>query len=255
MMKFTVITVCYNSEKHLASTIGSVASQIYGNVEYIVVDGLSKDNTVNIIRSLEGKISRWISEPDHGLYDAMNKGIALATGDVVGFLHSDDFFSNDHVIGKMAEVFARTGADAVYGDIRYVDQSDASKVLTSRKYGQYKRWKMQLGWHPPHPAFYVKREFLVNGGLFDTSFSIAADYDLMLRLLIGKKIRAEYIPEVLVKMRVGGVSNRTMPNVRKKWREDYRCMRKNHFGTPLTIFLKTMRPVAHFLQSPRYLFE
>jgi glycosyltransferase len=254
-MKISVITVCYNSEKYLGDTIGSVAAQTYGNIEYIVIDGKSTDGTINIIRTSEGRISKWISEPDNGLYDAMNKGIALATGDVVGFLHSDDFFPHRQVIGKIAEVFGRTGTDAVFGDIRYVDQSNPSKVLTSRKYGKYKRWKMLLGWHPPHPAFYVKREFLVNGGWFDTSFHISADYDHMLLLLIGKKIRTEYIPEVLVMMRVGGVSNRTMKNVRKKWREDYRALRKNHFGTPLTIFLKTMRPVSHFLQSPRYLFE
>jgi glycosyltransferase len=254
-MKVSVITVCYNSEKHLADAIESVAAQVYPEVEYIVVDGQSKDNTLQIIREKNDRISKWISEPDGGLYDAMNKGIALSGGAVVGFLHSDDFFSHAQVIEKIAAVFASTGTDAVFGDIRYVDQSDTSKILTSRKYGKYSRLKMYFGWHPPHPAFYVKRELLVNGGLFDTSFDISADYDQMLRLLTGKRIRVEYIPEVLVKMRVGGVSNRTMGNVRKKWREDYRALRKNHFGSPLTIFLKTMRPVVHFLKSPRYLFE
>jgi glycosyltransferase len=254
-IKVSVITVCCNSEKFLADAIGSVAAQTYGNIEYIVIDGQSADNTPGIIKRNENHISKWISEPDHGLYDAMNKGIVLATGDVVGFLHSDDFFSNEGVIGKIAAVFENTGTDAVFGDIRYVDQSDTSKVLTSRKYGKYSRWKMQLGWHPPHPSFYVKREFLVNGGMFDTSFDISADYDHMLWLLIGKGIRTEYIPEVLVKMRVGGLSNRTMINVRKKWHEDYRALRKNHFGTLLTICLKSLRPVSHFIHSPRYLFE
>lgn len=252
-MKVSVITVCYNSEKFIADTLNSVIKQSYPGLEYIVVDGNSSDNTVNIIRSFGNRISQWVSEPDKGLYDAMNKGILLATGDVLGFLHSDDFFSDEKVVGRIAETFEKTGADSVFGDIRFVDMVNTGKVLTSRNAGEFRRWKMLFGWHPPHPAFYVKRELILKHGLFDTFYNISADYEMMLRLLIVNRITAAYIPEVLVKMRVGGVSNRTMENVRHKWVEDYLALRKNHFGNPLTIFLKTMRPVAHFYRNPKYL--
>lgn len=254
-MKVSVITVCFNNGSLLADAIRSVAAQSYPGIEYIVVDGQSTDQTPEIIHSFEDVITRWISEPDQGQYDAMNKGVGMATGDLIGFLHADDFFAHTDAIAHMVEAIGKKGADAVFGDIRYVDSSDTSKVLTRRKYGPCSRMKLHLGWHPPHTAFYVRSSVLKSSGLFDTSFTISADYDLMLRLLTRNKISTAYIPEVVVKMRVGGVSNRTMGNVRRKWREDYRAMQKNHFGSPLTIFLKTMRPVAHFIHAPRYLFE
>lgn len=254
-MKISVITVCFNSEKHIAETIGSVLSQTYRDLEYIIIDGGSTDYTVEIISSFGDRITRWISEPDGGLYHAMNKGVAMATGDVIGFLHSDDFFADDRVVERIAGHFGQKQTDGIYGDIRYVDQHDTDKILTGRTSGVFRRRKMWFGWHPPHPTLYLHKKWLTEKVPFDTSFDIAADYDLMLRLIIKHKLSLEYIPEVLVKMRVGGVSNRTMKNVRKKWREDYRAMKKNSFGNWLTLFLKTMRPVAHFYRSPRYLFE
>ena len=254
-MKISVITICHNSEKHLEHTIKSVLSQTHEDIEYIIVDGNSTDTTTNIIRSFGSGISKWISEPDNGLYDALNKGLAMATGDVVGFLHSDDFFADSEVLSKVAVLFEKTDVHSVYGDIQYVDQADIGKPLTNRRYGKYRLWKFRLGWAPPHPTFYVKREVYDEYSGFDTSFDIAADYDCILRFLVKHKITVAYIPEVMVRMRVGGVSNRTMKNVRKKWREDYRAMQKNGFGNLLTLFFKTMRPVAHFYKSPKYLFE
>ena len=254
-MKISVITICHNSEKHIAHTIQSVLSQTHRDIEYIIVDGNSADDTISIIKSFGTGISKWVSEPDQGLYDALNKGVKMATGDVIGFLHSDDFFANSEVLSKVAGLFEKENTDSVYGDIQYVDQDDIRKLLTNRKYGTCRLWKFRLGWAPPHPTFYVKKENYEKYGAFDTSFDIAADYDCILRFLVKHKIRASYIPEVMVRMRVGGVSNRTMKNVRKKWREDYRAMRKNGFGNLLTLFLKTMRPVAHFYKSPKYLFE
>ena len=254
-MKVSVITICHNSEKFIAHTIQSVLSQTHSDIEYIIVDGNSDDSTPEIIRSYLPAISKWVSEPDEGLYDAMNKGIGMASGDVIGFLHSDDFFIDEKVIEKLSDVFEHENPDSVYGDIQYVDEHDFRKVLTNRKYGKCRLWKFKLGWSPPHSAFYVKREVFEKLGKFDTSFSIAADYDWILRILVKYKKRAVYIPEVLVRMRVGGVSNRTMKNVRKKWREDKRAMKINGFGSPLTLFFKIMRPVAHFINSPRYLFE
>jgi len=254
-MKVSVITICHNSENFIDQTIQSVLSQTHSDIEYIIVDGNSDDSTPEIISSYGPAISKWVSEPDNGLYDAMNKGIRMASGDVIGFLHSDDFFIDEKVIEKLSGVFILENPDSVYGDIQFVDQLNPNKILTNRKYGKCRIWKFKLGWSPPHPAFYAKREVFEKFGTFDTSFDIAADYDWILRLLVKHKKKAVYIPEVFVRMRVGGVSNRTMKNIRKKWREDYRAMKINGFGNPLTLFFKIMRPVAHFINSPRYLFE
>jgi glycosyltransferase len=254
-MRVSIITVCYNSENFLSDTIRSVLAQTHPDIEYIIVDGQSEDNTVEIIKSFGPKITKWISEPDKGLYDALNKGIALATGDLVGFLHSDDIFADNNVIEKVVESMAHVKADAVYGDIRFVDQINVQKLLTNRKSGKYHLWKLYLGWSPPHPTFYMKRELYLKYGAFDLSFEIAADYDSLLRYLVRHKIRTTYLPYVMVKMRVGGVSNRTMKTISSKWREDYRVMKKNDFGNLLTLFIKSMRPIAHFYKSPKYLFN
>ncbi|HNW74011.1 MAG TPA: glycosyltransferase family 2 protein [Bacteroidales bacterium] len=254
-MKISVITVCHNSEPHIAKAITSVLVQSHPDLEYILIDGGSTDRTPEIIRSFGDRINRVFSGPDKGLYDAMNKGLRMASGEVAGFLHSDDFFVNETVIAKIARIFEQTGTDAVYGDIRYVDRNDSGRILTNRTAGTFRRWKLKMGWHPPHPAFYVKRDLLIRYGGFDDSFTISGDYDLMLRLLAVHRIHCCYLPEVLVMMRVGGISNRSMSNIRKKWKEDHRAMKKNHFGSILTLFLKSMRPVLHFRKSPGYLFE
>ncbi|MCX6277759.1 MAG: glycosyltransferase family 2 protein [Bacteroidetes bacterium] len=254
-MKVSVITISYNSENFIADAIQSVLSQTHPDLEYIIVDGNSQDHTLNIIKSFGAGISKWVSEPDKGLYDALNKGISMATGEVVGFLHSDDFFANNRVIEKVSELFENSRTDSVYGDVQYVDQTDTGKILTNRKSGQFSLLKLKLGWLPPHPTFYVKRELYSKYGNFDTTFNISADYDSMLRFLGKYKISAVYSREVMVKMRVGGVSNRTMKNISKKWQEDYRAMKNNDVGNLITLFLKTMRPIAHFYKSPRYLFE
>lgn len=254
-MKISIITVCFNSEKTIGDTIRSVVTQTHGDIEYIVIDGGSSDETREIVSSFGEGVARFVSEPDNGLYDAMNKGLALATGDVVGFLHSDDMLADQHVISCIASSLTTNNTDSVYGDIQYVDQEDTGKILTFRTSGNYHRYKFRFGWSPPHPTFYMKRTFYQKYGGFDTTFQIAADYDALLRYMIKYKITSVYDPRIRVRMRVGGVSNRTMKNVRQKWAEDYRAMQKNGFGNPITHFLKTMRPVAHFYRSPKYLFE
>jgi glycosyltransferase len=255
-MKISVITISRNSVSSIGDTIRSVISQTHPDLEYIIVDGQSVDGTAEVIRSFGSAITRWISEPDDGLYDALNKGLALATGEVVGFLHSDDVFEDERVIETVAVSFSEaTTQEAVYGDIRYVDQSDPRKILTNRKSGKFRRWKFLFGWSPPHPTFYMKRDLYLKHGGFDTTFDIAGDYEVMLRYLVRNRISAVYVPEIRVRMRVGGVCNRTMKNIRKKWKEDHRAMKKNHFGNLVTLFFKTMRPIAHFSKSPRYLFE
>jgi len=254
-MKVSVITICYNSEKTIEDTIRSVISQSHTDIEYIIVDGNSTDSTISIIKSFSNQVTNWVSEPDKSLYDALNKGLAMATGEVVGFLHSDDMFADNQVIASVVDSFDAGPVDSVYGDIQYVDQLDTDKTLTFRKSGKFRRIKFWFGWSPPHPTFYMKRALYEKYGGFDISFKIAADYDTLLRYLIRERVTTIYNPAIRVKMRVGGISNKTMKNVSQKWGEDHRAMKKNNFGNPITLFLKTMRPVAHFYRSPKYLFE
>jgi len=254
-MKVSIITVCLNSEKYIGDAIRSVLSQTHADLEYIIADGGSGDGTPGIIKSFGNRISLLAEGPDQGPYDAMNKGITLASGEVIGFLNSDDLYSGNKVISKVAEMFGQTGTDSVYGDIQYIDREESSRILTSRRSGTFSRRKMWLGWHPPHPAFFIRRRLFSQFGNFDSSFTISADYDLMIRMLAIHRIQTVYLPEVLVLMREGGRSNRTMKDVRQKWREDRRVLEKNNFGSGLTWFIKTMRPVAHFYRSPSYLFR
>jgi len=254
-MKVSVITICHNSEKFLSHAIGSVLSQTYPNIEYILIDGKSEDGSVEIIKSFGKVISKWISETDQGIYDAMNKGISIATGDVIGFLHSDDFFTHSQVIDHVVALFESSHADSVYGDIQYVDKADLGKILTNRKSGSFHRWKFFFGWSPPHPTLYIKRELYQKYGSFDPTYQISGDYETILRFLMRHRVSSVYLPEVLVRMRVGGISNRTMKDISRKWHEDYRAMKENNFGNLFTLFLKTMRPIFHFYKSPRYLFE
>lgn len=223
----SVITITYNSEKTLRDTIDSVLSQSYKDIEYIVVDGKSKDSTCDIVRSYGDRISKFVSEKDNGLYDALNKGIAMATGDVVGFLHSDDIYASVHSLKTIAEAFTHFKVDSVYGDLVYVDQADTSRIVRFWRSGMFHRSKMLLGWMPPHPTFYVKREVYLKYGSFNTSFKIAADYESILRFLVKHEISTFYIPLVLIRMRVGGASNKSIRNmIRKSW-EDIRALTIN----------------------------
>jgi glycosyltransferase len=254
-MKVSIITACLNSGQHIGQTIESVISQSYPNIEYILVDGKSTDGTLDIIRSYENRISSWISEPDKGIYHALNKGIRMATGDVIGFLHSDDFFADLRAVEKIVTLMAGRGSDSVYADIRYCDRNDSGKILTSRKSGPFSIRRFRFGWMPPHSAFYCKSHLFSNHGDFDTSFKIAADYDWLLRILVTQGVSTAYLPETLVTMRVGGISNRTMGGISHKWREDYRAMKRNGVFNPINLLLKSLRPIGHFYHSPSYLFR
>ena len=226
-MKISVITITYNSEKTLRDTIESVLSQSYSDIEYVIVDGNSKDSTCDIIRSYEGRISTFVSEKDEGLYDALNKGIRLATGDVVGFLHSDDIFASTETIKMIAEAFIKFNVDSVYGDLVYVAQNDTDKIIRFWRSGKFTRARALTGWMPPHPTFYVKREVYETYGGFNTSFRISADYESILRFLVRFRISTFYIPLVLIRMRFGGESNKSIRNVIRKSVEDFRAMQMN----------------------------
>jgi glycosyltransferase involved in cell wall biosynthesis len=210
-LKISIITITYNSAKTVEDTVRSVLSQDYPDIEYIIVDGLSKDSTLSILQKYSTRISRIISEKDKGLYDALNKGITAATGDVVGMLHSDDTYTDSTVISKIANLFKNdANVDGVYADLVFVDRVNPDKVLRTWIAGEYKEGAFKKGWMPPHPTFFVKRKLYEKFGLFNIGLKLSADYELMLRFIHKNKIRVSYLPEVIVKMRMGGISNTSL---------------------------------------------
>lgn len=217
-MKISIITVSYNSSQTIIDTFESVLSQTFKNLEYIVIDGDSKDNTVAIIKKYEPKFKGrmlWKSEPDSGLYDAMNKGIRMATGDIIGVINSDDFFCDTKAIEKIEDCFkANNTIDAVYADLFYVDHDNTGKIIRRWSTGKQKPFKM--GWHPAHPTLYIKKEVYDQYGLFDLQFKLAADFELMLRFLEKYTIKTFYLKESLVKMRLGGATNKNIGNIMKQ---------------------------------------
>ena len=245
-MKITVITVAYNSAATIADTLRSVAAQTHPDIEHIVIDGASNDATVALARAHSTPTTRLVSEPDRGIYDAMNKGLRLATGDLVGFLNADDVFDNPRVLAKIAQAASEPGADAVYGDLVYVAQADPGRLVRHWHSGGFARSRLGFGWMPPHPTFYVRTSRLVQIGEFDTSFRVAADYDLMLRLLGKPDIDIRYVPEVLVRMRTGGVSNRSARALWRKSAEDLRALRNNRAGGIVTLLCKNLRKLPQF---------
>ena len=205
-VKVSIITVVFNGAKYIRSAIQSILSQDYDNIEYIVIDGSSTDGTVDIVKEYQDKISVFISEPDEGIYDAMNKGIALATGNVIGILNSDDFYIDEFVIEKVVKEFDEKGVDSVYADLVFVNPNNLEKTIRYYDSSHFNPSRFAYGWTPAHPTFFVKKEIYDKYGVFRTDFKIAADFDILARFLYTQKISYSYMQEVLVKMRVGGVS-------------------------------------------------
>jgi glycosyltransferase involved in cell wall biosynthesis len=212
-LKISIVTITYNSEKTLKDTIESISNQTYKNIEYIIVDGNSNDDTVKIIESYGNKISKFISEKDTGIYDAMNKGLELACGDIVGILNSDDVYFDEKVIEKVIEQFNKEKVDSVYGDLYYVKEDNLNDVVRYWKSSVFKKGSFAKGWHPPHPAFFVKKRVYEKYGYFNLDMQVSADFELMLRFLEKSNISTSYLPEVIVKMRVGGESNKSIKNI------------------------------------------
>lgn len=246
MITISVVTAVYNRRETVGQALASVFSQNYPHVESIVIDGESTDGTMTVLESYRARLGVLISEPDHGIYDALNKGIRFASGDVIGFLHADDVFENSEVLAKVATVFQDPNVDAVYGDLVYVRHDDIRKVIRYWKSGQYDATALTRGWMPPHPTFYVRRSVYERLGGFDTRYRIAADYDTVLRFLAVGKIRASYIPEVMVRMRTGGVSNRSLRTILRKSFEDIMIVSNNQVGGLGTIFKKNFSKVSQF---------
>ena len=244
----TLITVSYNSDTTIEDTIKSVASQSYRNIEYIVVDGLSADNTLAILKSYPEVINTVISEKDSGIYDAMNKGINLATGDIVGVLNADDFYTNNDVLQKVAAVFEDPSIDCCYGDLDYVDSVDINRVVRHWHSGEYKSKYFYRGWMPPHPTFFVRRSLYERFESFRLDMGTSADYELMLRFLLKNCARVAYIPDVLVKMRTGGASNATLKKRLQANRMDRKAWHVNGLKPyPWTLVLKPLSKLTQYL--------
>lgn len=227
-MKISIITATYNSASTVKNTIESVLRQSYTDIEYIIVDGKSKDNTIDIVKSYEARFNgrlRWISEPDKGIYDAMNKGINLATGDVVGILNSDDFFTSDSIIQSVADALKDESLDSVFGDIHFVDDSDLTKSVRYYSSALFRPWKLRFGYMPAHPSFYARRKVFEQNGLYSLDYKIASDYDMMVRLFYKAGITYKYLPLDMVTMRTGGVSTANLKNRILITREDVKACR------------------------------
>lgn len=250
-MKFSLITAVYNSEATVGEAIASVAAQTHPDIEHLIIEGKSKDGSLAVIERAAHDRMRVISEPDKGIYDALNKGIRQATGDVVGFLHSDDFFAFDGVLARVAEAFEDPEVEAVFSDLHYISSADTSRVVRHWSTGQFSPGKLRRGWMPAHPTLYLRREVYEQFGSYDTSFGIAADYDFILRYFSRTAGKSVYIPEVLYKMRLGGVSNRSWSKIRQKMGEDLRAIRRNRVGGIHTLALKNLSKVGQFLVRSR----
>jgi glycosyltransferase len=247
-MKVSIITAVFNRRDTIEDALDAVSRQDYAGIEHIVVDGASQDGTVEVLERRRSGIAVLVSERDDGIYDALNKGIGLATGDVIGFLHADDLFADVRVVSRVAAAFADPSVEAVYGDLDYVSRIDAQRVIRRWRAGTYSPRRLAWGWMPPHPTFYVRRSVYERLGGFDTRHRIAADYDCILRFLGRGGIVPAYIPEVLVKMRLGGESNRSVGNILRKSLEDYRALRVNGVGGVGALAWKNLSKLGQFLE-------
>lgn len=246
-MKISVVTAVYNRAATIGQAIESVQAQSHADVEHVIQDGGSTDGTLDEIARRTTDATRLISERDHGLYDAINRGISRAEGEVIGLMHSDDTFAHADVLARVARALEDPGVDGVYGDLDYVSASDDTRVVRHWASGPYRRELLKRGWMPPHPTLYLRRHVFERWGLYDTGFQIAADYDAMLRYLWRGHVRLAYLPEVMVKMRLGGESNRSLGRILRKSREDYRALKRNEVGGLGALALKNTSKLKQFI--------
>jgi glycosyltransferase involved in cell wall biosynthesis len=246
--KISLITVTRNAQKTIGRCIESVIAQNYNNIEYIIIDGASTDDTLQIISQYKQHVDFFISEPDGGIYDAINKGLALATGDVIGALNADDYFADDNVIDAVAKVFADSATAALYGNLDYVRPSGT--IVRKWRSKAYRPGLFNFGWMPPHPTFYCRKAVFDRLGGYNLGYGTAADYELMVRFIHLHQIRLRLLPKTMVKMGVGGVSNKNMANRIQAWRSDYKAMCDNGVAVPaLAILLKPFRKILQYVSK------
>lgn len=248
-MKISVVTAVFNREATIADAVESVRRQSYADVEHIVQDGGSRDGTLSVLQTLASPQMRVVTARDGGIYEGINLGILRATGDVIGLMHSDDLFASHDVLSRVADALSDPRIDGTYGDLVYVAADDPQRVIRYWKSGEYHPNKLRRGWMPPHPTLYLRREVFERLGLYDTDLRIAADYEAMVRFLVRGQVNLAYIPEVMVKMRVGGESNRSIGRILKKSREDYRVIRRYGLGGAGTLLLKNIGKISQFVSK------
>jgi len=246
-MKISVITATWNCAATLGDCLDAVTRQTHTNREHVVIDGASFDGTVELLQARRSQLAVLVSEPDRGIYDALNKGIACASGDVVGFLHADDVYAGPDVLAHVAQAFADPTVCAVYGDLQYVRKDNLEQVVRHWQSSPFTRARLQRGWMPPHPTLYVRREWYQRVGGFDTRYRIAADYFSILSLFAQPDFKAVYLPEVLVKMRLGGASNRSLKNIIQKSREDLDALQRSGVGGVGALVWKNVSKLGQFL--------
>lgn len=245
----SIITVVKNNKIYIKDAIESVLGQKYNNIEYVVIDGKSTDGTLDIIKQYSNRISKIISEDDNGIYDAMNKGIKYSTGEIIGILNSDDFYIDNTIIQLVVNAFEKYKVSSVFGNLVYVDNSDTSKITRYWKSRKYEDGLFKKGWHPPHPTFFVRRDIYEKHGVFNTEYRISADYELMLRFLEKHKITSYFIDEVLVKMRGGGESNKSIKNIINANRECYYAYKNNDMNVNIiNILFKPLSKIKQILK-------
>ena len=245
-MKVSIITAVFNRESTIGDAMRSVQTQTHPDIEHIVVDGASTDSSLDRIRDHADNRTRIVSEPDDGIYDALNKGIHLASGDVIGLMHSDDFYASSRVIEYVVGAFQEDGVDGVYGDLEYVSGNNPDHVIRYWSAGAYSVERLKWGWMPPHPTLYLRRAVIEQYGAYNTEYRIAADYEAMLRWLLQGRIDLAYVPRVFVRMRVGGASNSSVKQIVRKSLEDYKALRENRGGGVWTLLMKNLRKVKQF---------
>lgn len=249
-MKVSIITICYNSIETIEDTLKSVLSQDYKDIEYIIVDGKSSDGTLEVIKKYSSQIAKIVSENDKGLYDALNKGISIATGDIIGFLHSDDLYYDTTVLSRVVRNFLNSDVDSVYGDLIYVKRNNPDKIVRYWESKPYSHGLFLKGWMPAHPTFFVKKSIYHSYGNFNLELKSAADYEIMLRFLHKHKISTTYLPQVLIKMRVGGKSNVSLSNRLKANREDRQAWKINGLKPSIfTLFRKPLSKIPQFYRK------
>lgn len=251
-MRVSIVTVAFNSASTIVDTLESVARQDHPDIEHIVIDGGSVDGTVDLVRTSGGRVSKFVTEPDAGIYDAMNKGLRLCTGDIVGFLNSDDMYSSDGSVSAIVAAFADGDVDAVHGDLVYVRRDDPASVVRHWKATPFSPGAFSLAWCPAHPTFYVRRPVLERAGAFNTSYRVASDLDLMLRVLELGHARSKVIPQVLVRMRMGGVSNSSVRGIVRQNAEVIAAIRSHGLSVNAPVFavVKILRRLHQFLSRP-----
>lgn len=253
MSKFSLVTVCFNSDRFIEETLTSVERQTYKDKEHIIVDGGSKDKTLDIIQRHNFSWRSVISEVDLGIYDAMNKGVRLSSGDIIGFINSDDVYASDDVLERVASIFLDPNIDGCYGDLCYVRQDNLAEIVRYWKSSNFTKGSFSYGWVPAHPTLFLRKELFDNYGNFDLNYPLAADFDLMFRFIELHQVRVKYISEVLVKMRVGGATNRNISNILKQNIEIWSSLsRHGHSGSLLKyLFAKLISRFEQFLGRPK----